>query len=164
MKSYFNHNLEALDKQKLIQMIEYYRRDGLTGLLGRKDFEREFHEIFINYKKENKVFYLGYADINGLHTLNRKEGYYAGDSLIRKVASCLSFNCKGEVFRSSGDEFFILSEKSNSNVCHTHEDFTFVEVSSRNYETSTQMFDDCDKLMSLEKQRYYTTTADRRKR
>ena len=165
MKSYFNKDLKNLSKEKLIQMIDYYRRDDLTGFYGRKDFEREFHEIFHNFKNEGKKFYLSLIDINGLHQVNREEGYFAGDNLIKKVASCISYNCNGDAYRIGGDELAILSDVSNVGNCKTHEDYVIVECSSDKYKSSMEMFKDCDQRLIEAKAEYYKTTGkDRRGR
>jgi len=163
MKSYFNQDLSKLSKEKLMQMVDYYRRDDLTGFLGRKDFEREFHEIFQKYKTKGKKFYLSLVDINGLHQVNREEGYFAGDNLIKKVASCLSYNCNGDCFRIGGDELAVLSEVSNAENCKTHEDYVIVECDNSKYSSSMEMFKDCDQKLIKAKAEYYKNIkTDRR--
>jgi diguanylate cyclase (GGDEF)-like protein len=163
MKSYFEQDLCSLSKDRLIKMIYYYKYDDLTGLPGRKDFEREFHEIFNHYKAKNKTFYLGFVDVNGLHEVNRNEGYYAGDNLIKRVASCLTYSCNGDIYRSSGDEFFIISKTDNSKNCKTHEDYVFAQVSNEGFRTSSEMFDFLDKKLIEAKKEYYKQTGkDRR--
>lgn len=76
------------------------------------DFDGYLKTLFEMYEFEERPFTFILVDINGLHNLNRDEGYFAGDQLIKSVAKALlsTFeNCNGtEVFRIGGDEFTVL--------------------------------------------------------
>jgi len=65
-------------------MVKTYKFDYLTGMKQRLDFEEETISKF-----ERQRFYLAMVDITGLHTVNREQGYEAGDTLISKVANCI---------------------------------------------------------------------------
>jgi len=153
-------DLSVLSKEDLIKLVEFYRRDSLTGLKMRKDFEVEFYEHF----KSGVSFYLILVDINGLKEVNTKNGYLAGDDLIRRVANYLEYNCSGKIFRLGGDELVLL-HKNKSVTCVPTEDFCMSVVHSIDFTSTTDMFKAADNQLSLEKLKYYSTTGkERRKR
>jgi diguanylate cyclase (GGDEF)-like protein len=98
--------------QYLKDEVRKYKYDYLTGLKMRNDFDNYLRSLYEMYEFENQTFTLVLVDIDGLHAVNRNEGYEKGDNLITSVANQLiqSFNdCNGkEVFRIGGDEFAIL--------------------------------------------------------
>jgi diguanylate cyclase (GGDEF)-like protein len=98
--------------QYLKEEVRKYKYDYLTGLKMRKDFDGYLKTLYEMYEFEDRTFTLVLVDIDGLHAVNRNEGYGKGDDLIIRVANQLlqSFEgCNGkEVFRIGGDEFAVL--------------------------------------------------------
>jgi len=85
-------------------MVKLYKYDYLTGMKQRHDFEVE-----TTHKMTNQYFYLAMIDIIDLHTVNRKNGYAEGDSLIRQVANDIQHSDGlWECYRIGGDEFMAL--------------------------------------------------------
>jgi diguanylate cyclase (GGDEF)-like protein len=101
---HYKERLEYLES-----LVRKYKFDYLTGLMGKRDFMEKFDTKFEEYKFASESFYLVLIDINNLHNINRKEGYYVGDKVIKNVATRLldlfEFH---QVFRISGDEFVVL--------------------------------------------------------
>lgn len=86
------------------RQIEYLSQtDLLTGLKNRNHYENRLSE-YPGLCTSNLV--LVYADVNGLHELNNREGHSAGDRMLCEVASSLQ-QCFGpeHTYRIGGDEF-----------------------------------------------------------
>lgn len=86
------------------RQIEYMSRtDLLTGTRNRNCFENQL----ARYPEMcTSGLICVYADVNGLHEKNNREGHSAGDRMLREVASGLR-QCFGEehTYRVGGDEF-----------------------------------------------------------
>lgn len=112
-----NWHIMAERIQYLKDEVKKYKYDYLTGLKMRKDFDVYFRTLYEMYEFENRDFLLVLVDVDGLHDINRNEGYENGDKLIKKVGKQLveAFNvCSGaEVFRIGGDEFAVLVKGFN---------------------------------------------------
>jgi len=104
------HRLQA-ENEKLKIQIKEYKYCSMTNLKGRLDFNRRLDELWHEYVYFSRDFMLGIVDLNGLHAINRERGFLAGDEFIKDVASELqsTFPCS-EIYRTSGDEFFILKQ------------------------------------------------------
>lgn len=98
--------------QYLRTEVRKYKYDFLTGLKTRMDFDGYLKTLFEMYEFEDREFTLVLIDVDGLHFVNRTEGYGAGDKLINEIAQILILafaECNGsEVFRIGGDESAIL--------------------------------------------------------
>ena len=86
------------------RQIEYLSQtDLLTGLKNRNHYESRLSE-YPGICSSNLVFV--YADVNGLHEMNNREGHAAGDRMLCEVASRMQ-QCFGpeHTYRIGGDEF-----------------------------------------------------------
>lgn len=103
--------------QYLRTEVKKYKYDFLSGLKMRTDFDGYLKTLFEMYEFEDRAFTFILVDIDGLHSVNRTSGYFAGDSMIKGIAKQLvqSFQeCNGtEVFRIGGDEFAVLLKGTN---------------------------------------------------
>ena len=85
--------------------------DELTGLYNRRGFmllgEREFRRS----RRENQSSVMLFADLDGLKTVNDRDGHEAGDRLIAAAAAALkaSFRATDIIARLGGDEFAVLA-------------------------------------------------------
>lgn len=94
-----NHLL--MDRLKILSS-----RDMLTGVLNRNEMNNDVDRLVAaNGKPVGIVF----ADLNGLKTVNDREGHDAGDQLLRDAVSALRevFN-DDEIYRAGGDEFTVI--------------------------------------------------------
>ncbi|MCR5357124.1 MAG: sensor domain-containing diguanylate cyclase [Lachnospiraceae bacterium] len=86
------------------RLMEYSYQDALTGVGNRraiKEFENEGLDT-------SRPYGFIMCDINGLKSVNDKDGHEAGDELIKSVASCLTeIFGRGNVYRMGGDEFAV---------------------------------------------------------
>jgi len=84
--------------------------DELTGLYNRRGFmllgEREFRRA----RRDNQSAVMLFADLDGLKTVNDRDGHEAGDRLITAAAAALnaSFRATDIIARLGGDEFAVL--------------------------------------------------------
>lgn len=98
---------QTLERQK----IEHERdHDALTGLLGRRAFERHMHELFETRSKELGVAALVMLDLDNLKYVNDTYGHDSGDRYICSLAAALTKGTPAGTLlsRQSGDEMFVF--------------------------------------------------------
>lgn len=94
------------------QLTHQATHDELTGLINRKEFERELVRV-LGLAKRNGTFNLvGYMDLDQFKVINSSVGHDAGDRLLVEVAKLLlDKNAqKMTLARLGGDEFGVLIE------------------------------------------------------
>ena len=125
--------------ETLRQQLEFYRRNYVTGLYGRHDFMNTLKQKY----ESHEPFYLAMYDVNGLHKVNREQGYSAGDALLKETANCLVHRDKGGlIFHIGGDEFMgIYNTVPTALNCQT---ITGAYVFSRLYDSYDAMIDAVD--------------------
>ena len=155
-----SRDLEELSKEELINLVKLYSKDPLTGLKMRRDFELQYEALF----ETGEDFYLTMIDINGLHNINKLQGYDAGDNLIRKVVEYLKYHCQGsgDIFRLGGDEFVILSKKIHKECLET-KNFCISTVVRKDFNNSGAMFTRVDELVIQSKADFYKSNGNNRR-
>lgn len=101
----------------IIALFTYYefstlsltKKDPLTGLLNRQAYYAD------SAHDKSSITVLVSVDMNGLKTINDKEGHAAGDKAIISLALCLNKSLRRwqACYRVGGDEFLILCRKSS---------------------------------------------------
>lgn len=83
-----------------------FENDLLTGVRNRNSYE-EHCDAILEEASENVICI--FADVNGLHELNNREGHAAGDRMLKAVAGEMAkaFGCD-HTYRFGGDEFVSL--------------------------------------------------------
>ena len=133
---------EQEEIEYLKQRVDFYRRDYLTNLLGKADF---MHDLRVKLKGDTD-FWLCMHDIDGLHNINRRKGYQAGDAVILEIANELKLCSEPcSVYRISGDEFMII-------YCNEPDEFELDEttsaiISSKEFTHPDEMIDAVDSLV-----------------
>lgn len=108
--NFFSKVINLVDEgRKAEDYLSLSRTDSLTGLGNRRGLDVFISEI----SKSSTPFYrLGciVCDLNDLKKTNDVYGHDVGDRLIKDFANCLQvcFENRGKVFRTGGDEFYIL--------------------------------------------------------
>lgn len=105
---------DITEKKKYENEIEYLSyHDQLTGLHNRRYFD---HAIINNNHLNEAPLAMIMVDVNGLKLTNDAFGHFAGDLLLKKVASILKMECNNEdiLARIGGDEFILLLPKKNA--------------------------------------------------
>jgi diguanylate cyclase (GGDEF)-like protein len=85
-------------------------RDGLTGLLNRREFERILHDEWQRSMRFNHPFTLVLADIDHFKRINDTHGHQVGDEVLKHVASLLGGQLRtvDRLARYGGEEFAIV--------------------------------------------------------
>ncbi len=94
----------------LEQLKRLATRDGLTGQLNRREFERILHEEWQRSVRFNHSFALVLADIDHFKRINDTHGHQVGDEVLKHVASLLGGQLRtvDRLARYGGEEFAIV--------------------------------------------------------
>jgi len=101
--------IEELDDcLKLLR--EETSKDGLTGLVNRKQLDLVLDETVAKSSNADTPFCLMVIDVDHFKAFNDTHGHVAGDSALRYVASCIKSNIKGQdtAGRFGGEEFAVV--------------------------------------------------------
>lgn len=111
-----SHNLETSRAQiehlddclKLLR--EETSKDGLTGLVNRKQLDLVLDETIAKARTASEPFCVMVIDVDHFKAFNDTHGHVAGDSALRYVASCIKSNIKGQdtAGRYGGEEFAVV--------------------------------------------------------
>lgn len=84
--------------------------DALTGLINRREFERQVKLAIEAAHKDDEQHVLCYLDLDRFKVVNDTCGHAAGDNLLREIASKLRQQVRDSdlVARQGGDEFGML--------------------------------------------------------
>lgn len=85
-------------------------KDALTGLYNRSGFDDGMVRCAAEAKRRNVPIAVMMSDVNGLKTVNDRDGHQAGDLLLKNFASFLKKRSRGEdvVARYGADEFSVI--------------------------------------------------------
>lgn len=140
-------------------LVKKYKFDALTGLMMKHDFTDAFDRLFEEYRFANLDFCMAIIDVNGLHNINRINGYAAGDKILKEVADALLEHFHfDQIFRISGDEFVVLIRRYVFDKTEFKDKLqkiphvTFVAESSEGYTSPKHMFKSVDRKLALMKQ------------
>lgn len=94
-----------------LQKLEYLSNvDILTGVYNRNCMNTHVDELSIKLKLNPQPFSVAFCDLNGLKTINDKDGHSDGDRLLKDAANLLKEIFEDDlIFRAGGDEFTIIS-------------------------------------------------------
>jgi diguanylate cyclase (GGDEF)-like protein/PAS domain S-box-containing protein len=84
--------------------------DALTGLVNRREFERQIDVALDGAQAESEHHVLCYMDLDRFKVVNDTCGHLAGDNMLREVAALLREQVRDSdiVARLGGDEFALL--------------------------------------------------------
>ena len=84
--------------------------DALTGLINRREFERQINSVLDTARSEASHHVLCYMDLDRFKVVNDTCGHMAGDNMLREVAGLLREQVRDSdvVGRLGGDEFAVL--------------------------------------------------------
>ncbi len=98
------HRMEAA--LRILSLI-----DELTGLYNRRGFMTlAEHQLRVSHRKQS-IFYLIFADLDGMKTINDTYGHKEGDQALIQTARLLKKTFRGSdiIARMGGDEFAIVA-------------------------------------------------------
>jgi diguanylate cyclase (GGDEF)-like protein len=104
---------------KLWREREYSRKDTLTELANRLEFNERFETEQIRSDRSGSPYSLLYIDIDQFKKLNDQHGHYVGDKALQVVAHLLRENSRSvdTAARIGGDEFVLLYPETDEYVC-----------------------------------------------
>ena len=110
--------------------------DPLTGLINRREFERQLDEAMDSAHAEDAVHMLFYMDLDRFKAVNDTCGHLAGDNMLREVAALIKAEVRDSDFvgRLGGDEFGALlvgcpiekARQIGSDICAAVANYRFV--------------------------------------
>ena len=122
---------------KMAQQLSYQAsHDALTGLINRREFDRQLDQAFENSKKTGIQHTLCYMDLDQFKIVNDTCGHIAGDKLLKQLSQIMvDIVREQDIFaRLGGDEFGLLlsgcplgrAENIVEKIRKVVEDFRFV--------------------------------------
>jgi len=92
------------------RLEEVAARDGLTGLLNRKEVLSLLTAISEHARHPGDLVAVAYCDIDGFKGVNDSHGHLTGDSVLRSVAQRIRTSVRQDdlVARLGGDEFLVI--------------------------------------------------------
>jgi diguanylate cyclase (GGDEF)-like protein len=104
---------------KLWKEREYSRKDTLTELANRLEFNERFQAEQLRSERSGNPYSLLFIDINQFKILNDQHGHHVGDKALKAVAEILSENSRSvdTVARIGGDEFVLLFPETDEYIC-----------------------------------------------
>lgn len=87
--------------------------DARTGVMNRNAMNTMVDELSVQLQNQPKLFSVAFCYLNTLKTINKNKGHDAGNELLRDAGKILRQVFEGDyVYRSSGDEFAVISTTS----------------------------------------------------
>lgn len=101
---------KLIDVHKFEEIFNQARRDFLTGLYNRQEFEEVFRREIARAKRYDRKVSLLFFDVDSFKKLNDKYGHMAGDKALQHIGEILGGKKRLEdiVARYGGDEFVML--------------------------------------------------------
>ncbi|CAM5416365.1 diguanylate cyclase [Frigidibacter albus] len=105
----FNSMTRTIQLQKE-QLSDYARRDSLTSLLNRREFDAALVKQMDALAGGAPAFALLMGDVDHFKRINDTSGYVEGDRVLRRVAQVLEAEARASdlVFRYGGEEFALI--------------------------------------------------------
>jgi diguanylate cyclase (GGDEF)-like protein len=107
-------------RQRYEALRQHARRDAITRLLNRGEFETLTREVLERITRERQSLNLLMFDIDHFKSINDLYGHQSGDRVLREVAAVLDESVRNtdHAFRFGGDEFAVLLvDRSHDDAC-----------------------------------------------
>jgi len=97
------------------QLSDYARRDGLTSLLNRGEFDSALTQRILSLTEGAPGFALLLGNVDHFKRINDTRGHVEGDAVLRRVAQVLQAEARASdlVFRYGGEEFALILNDAN---------------------------------------------------
>ena len=169
---------EIANHQMLNRLEVMSSVDMLTGVGNRNAMNRRVDELLEETAHSAECFAVVFADLNGLKQVNDNGGHADGDQLLKDAAAVFrNVFHDSEIYRAGGDEFMVLNtgisrEEFERRICRLRaysEDPDMVSFSLGSCYSAgdcdiRKVMRTADKQMYLDKQHFYETHPDRRRR
>ena len=104
---------DVTEKRRVARALTHEAtHDALTGLVGRKEFERRLARVLTDTGDAAAEHALFYLDLDRFKPVNDTCGHEAGDDLLRRISTILTshLRVRDTLARLGGDEFAVLLE------------------------------------------------------
>ena len=122
--------------QSVYEELSYQStHDELTGLVNRKEFERQLGRYIKGDQIAGKTHVLLYLDLDQFNLVNSTCGNEGGDQLLKEVANLLQhwMTKEGVIARVNGDEFCILMPNCSENEGYQIADNQHVAIQNHRF-------------------------------
>jgi PAS domain S-box-containing protein len=102
---------DVTERRGLVQQMSYQAaHDPLTGLINRREFERQIDQSLLSVRDQDASHVLCYLDLDRFKAVNDTCGHQAGDNMLREISALLRDEVRESDFvgRLGGDEFGLL--------------------------------------------------------
>ena len=90
--------------------------DELTGVFNRNAMNKRVNAMSSDTRADTHSVGVVFVDLNGLKTVNDRDGHQAGDLLLKNASIALQNSFVGdEIYRAGGDEFAIILSDTTEN-------------------------------------------------
>lgn len=115
---YIGSCMDVTDKIEGRRLWELAQNDGLTKIYNRQHFEYLGNIEFSRSKRYNTPLTLVMIDIDAFKSINDTYGHFAGDYVLKEIASVLSKSIRefDILARFGGDEFVLLLPNTDYNA------------------------------------------------
>ncbi len=95
--------------------------DSLTGLANFRGFSHSLHQEIARGRRYRQVFAVVRLDVDGLRTINERDGQLAGDAALRSLSADLRVVLRATdvLARQSGDDFTLLLAQTTRQQAET---------------------------------------------
>lgn len=92
------------------------RKDGLTGILNRREFDRLFRKEFNRSERYSKTLSMILIDLDHFKEINDSHGHQVGDSVLRTVVTVIEKTIRDvdQFARYGGEEFVLLLPETSA--------------------------------------------------
>ncbi|WP_170150215.1 diguanylate cyclase [Parahaliea mediterranea] len=110
----FNHMIERIHKSES-KLEEIARRDPLTGLANRRDFDETLPEMRAQIDRFGEQWAVLAMDVDHFKAVNDTHGHAAGDEVLKQVSAIMAANLRpyDRLFRTGGEEFTVLMPRAD---------------------------------------------------
>jgi len=117
--------------------------DALTGLVNRREFERQVTRALGTMKDDDSHHVLCFLDLDRFKVVNDTVGHMAGDNLLREVATLIRQQVRDSdvVARLGGDEFGVLLLKCPLDKARQITEDICAGISNYRFSWQDQVFD-----------------------
>jgi diguanylate cyclase (GGDEF)-like protein len=109
----------ALVRAELMQKLaEQARTDELTGLLNRREWDRQLRLAIARCTRTNQPLSVVVMDVDGLKQVNDTDGHAAGDRYLQDISAAWAGTIRetDSLGRIGGDEFALLLEGADGSA------------------------------------------------
>ncbi|HBT78443.1 MAG TPA: hypothetical protein DEB39_16300 [Planctomycetaceae bacterium] len=92
------------------------RRDSLTGLLNKREFEKDIHNLCVVFERIKRPLSLIMFDIDHFKQYNDTYGHLAGDDCLRRIGEAIISGLQRDAdsaYRYGGEEFTVILPDTN---------------------------------------------------